>query len=58
MIVAALALLIDGTLARDIFEYRIQSAAGWVSLLLILAIYAVIAWTESAKKNEKENNRK
>ncbi len=57
-ILVAVALIIDGTLARDIFDYRIESPAGWVSVLLILAIYAAIAWVESTKKNEKENNRK
>ena len=50
------AILIDGTLTRDIFDYGIHTAEGWVSLLLILAVAATVAWADSTKKSEKENN--
>lgn len=53
---AALALLLDGTLSYDIFDPRTLSFTGWLGLLLILLMCVTIAWAESPKKDEKDNN--
>lgn len=56
LIVAATALILDGMLTYDIFDYRIDSFAQWMTLLLIIAILGAIFWADSAKNNEKKNN--
>lgn len=57
-ILMVLALLLDGTLSYDIFDLNMLSFTGGLGLLLVLIICGAIAWAESAKKNEKENNRR
>ena len=56
IIVIALALGIDGTLTRDIFDYRIETVTGWLVLALIIAVVLVIVLANAAKKDDKENN--
>ncbi len=54
-IVIVLALIIDGTLTHDIFDYRLDSISAWLGLLLALVIFAIIALADSAKKDGKGN---
>ena len=56
LIVIALALGIDGTLTRDIFDYRIETVTGWLVLVLIIAVALVIVLANATKKGDKENN--
>ena len=56
LIVIALALGIDGTLTRDIFDYRIETVTGWLVLVLIIAVALVIVLANSNKKGDKEHN--
>lgn len=56
IIVIALALGIDGTLTRDIFDYRIETVTGWLVLVLIIAVALIIVLANAAKKDDKENN--
>ena len=56
IILIALALGIDGTLTRDIFDYRIETVTGWLVLALIIAVVLVIVLANAAKKNDKGNN--
>ncbi len=56
IILIALALGIDGTLTRDIFDYRIETVTGWLVLVLIIAVALVIVLANATKKGDKENN--
>ncbi len=56
LIVTAAAVLVDGTLTHDIFDYRIDSFATGAVFILVLVICGSIAWAESAKSDKKENN--
>jgi hypothetical protein len=56
LIVTAAAVLADGTLTHDIFDYRIDSFTKGAVLILVLVICGSIAWADSAKSNKKENN--
>jgi len=51
LIVAILALAFDGTLAKDIFDYKISSFTDWLLLILIIVILFTIAWANSTKNN-------
>ncbi|QPJ64886.1 MAG: hypothetical protein G3M78_05600 [Candidatus Nitrohelix vancouverensis] len=48
LIVAAL--LIDGNLARDIFDYRIDTFREWIAVVAIFFVIAFIAYGEFTKK--------
>jgi len=56
LIVTAAAVLVDGTLTNDIFDYRIDSFTKGAVFMLILVICGSIAWADSAKNGKKENN--
>jgi len=51
LIVVILALAFDGTLAKDIFDYKISSFTDWLLLILIIVILFAIAWANSTKNN-------
>ncbi len=56
LIVTATAVLVDGTLTHDIFDYRIDSFTKGAVFILVLVICGSIAWADSAKSDKKENN--
>ena len=49
LIVTILALAFDGTLAKDIFDYKISSFTDWLLLIMIIVILVTIAWADSTK---------
>ena len=49
IIIAALAIFIDGTLTHDIFDYRIDSFSKWATILLIIGIFVTLAWPKDGK---------
>lgn len=49
LLITVLALVFDGTLAKDIFDYRIESFTDWVLVIMIIAILLSISWANSAK---------
>tara|TARA_B100000029_G_scaffold161436_1_gene157408 strand:+ start:332 stop:514 length:183 start_codon:yes stop_codon:yes gene_type:complete len=53
LIVTILALGFDGTLAKDIFDYKISSFADWLLLILIIAVLGAIAWADSPNNDQK-----
>ena len=56
IIIATFAIFIDGTLTHDIFDYRIDSFPKWAIIILIVGIFASIAWPKNTKNNENKNN--
>ena len=54
-VVAVLAL--DGTLAKDIFDYGIHTVSGWLGLALTIGIVLTLIWAESTKTHHDKNNR-
>jgi hypothetical protein len=50
------AIAIDGTLARDIFDYEIHSFSGWLGLALIIGIFLTLLWAETPKPPHNKNN--
>ena len=59
IIIAALAIFVDGTLAHDIFDYRIDSFSKWATILLIIGIFLTLAWSKDGKnKTTPPNNTK
>jgi len=56
-VVAVLAL--DGTLAKDIFDYGIHTVSGWLGLALVVGIVLTLAliWAESTKTHHDKNTR-
>jgi len=55
-VVAALAF--DGTLAKDIFDYKINTLSGWLGLVLIVGISLTLFLAESTKPHQNKNTRK
>jgi hypothetical protein len=53
LILAALALLFDGTLSFDILDFRLDSFTDWLGFFLAVVIIVSIAWAESPKKDNK-----
>jgi len=53
LILPALALLLDGALSFDIFDFRLDSFTDWFGFFLVVIIFVTIAWAESPKKNNK-----
>jgi len=49
IIIAALAIFIDGTLTHDIFDYRIDSFSKWATILLIIGIFVTLVWPKDGK---------
>jgi hypothetical protein len=52
-IVVALAL--DGTLAKDIFDYGIHSVSGWLGLALAIGIFVTLILAEATKSHHDKN---
>ncbi len=53
LIVTILALVFDGTLAKDIFDYKITSFTDLLLLIMIIGILITIAWADSTKNDHK-----
>jgi len=53
LIVTILALGFDGTLAKDIFDYKINSFSDLLLLILIIAVLGAIAWADSPNNDQK-----
>ena len=53
LIVTILALAFDGTLTKDIFDYKISSFTDWLLIIMIIAILVTIAWADSTKTDHK-----
>ena len=51
LIATILALAFDGTLAKDIFDYKISSFTDWLLLILIIVILITIVWADSTKND-------
>ena len=48
-----LALAFDGTLAKDIFDYKVSSFTDWLLIIMIIGILLTIAWADSTKNDHK-----
>ena len=46
-----LAIAFDGTLAKDIFDYRISTFTDWVLVIMIVGVVLTISWANSAKND-------
>jgi hypothetical protein len=57
LIFVLIALALDGTLAKDIFEYRIRTVSGWMGLALAIGIFITLIWAESTKSHHDKNTR-
>jgi hypothetical protein len=55
LIIAVLALAFDGTLSKDIFDYKLSGFTDWLTAILIIAILLTIAWVDSAKSDDNKN---
>ena len=55
LIIAVLALVFDGTLSKDIFDYQLSSFTDWLTAILIITILLTIAWADSAKSDNNKN---
>ncbi|MBC8285773.1 MAG: hypothetical protein H8E32_18315 [Nitrospinae bacterium] len=55
LIVTVLALAFDGSLAKDIFDYKLSSFTDWLLLIMIIFILVTIAWANSAKTEQNKN---
>jgi uncharacterized membrane protein (DUF485 family) len=50
-------LALDGTLAKDIFDYGINTVSGWLGLALVVGIVLALIWVEPAKTHHDKNTR-
>ncbi|MBT3508959.1 MAG: hypothetical protein HN472_05365 [Nitrospina sp.] len=57
LIFVVVALALDGTLAKDIFDYGIQTVSGWMGLALLIGILITLYWAESTKSHHDKNTR-
>jgi hypothetical protein len=48
---------LDGTLAKDIFDYGIHTVSGWLGLALTIGIVLTLIWAGSTKTHHDKNNR-
>lgn len=55
LIIVVFALAFDGTLSKDIFDYKLSSFTDWLSAILIIAILLTIGWVDSANNDDNEN---
>ena len=58
IIIAALAIFVDGTLTHDIFDYRIDSFSKWATIFLIIGIFLTLAWPKYDKNKTSLPNNK
>ena len=58
IIIAALAIFVDGTLTHDIFDYRIDSFSKGATILLIIGIFVTLAWPKDGKNKTSLPNNK
>lgn len=50
------ALIIDGTLTYDIFDFREETRGGWMMILLAGFLLAIVAIADSSKKHDDKDN--
>ena len=58
LLITVLAVAFDGTLDKDIFEYKINSFTDWVLVIMIISILLSIAWANSTKDDRDKNTPK
>ena len=58
IIIAALAIFVDGTLTHDIFDYRIDSFSKWATIFLIIGIFLTLACSKNGKNKTTLPNNK
>ena len=58
IIIAAVAIFVDGTLTHDIFDYRIDSFSKWATILLIIGIFLTLAGSKNGKNKTTLPNNK
>jgi undecaprenyl pyrophosphate phosphatase UppP len=58
IIIAVVAIFIDGTLTHDIFDYRIDSFSKWATIFLIFGIFVTLAWFKNGKNKTSLPNNK
>ncbi len=58
LLIVALAVALDGWLTYDFLDFRIDTPAKWLGVLLALILVAVIYWAEATKKSGQKNNRR
>ena len=51
------AIVFDGALEKDIFDYRIHTPSGWLGLVLITGILLTLVWADTTKTHREKNNR-
>ena len=57
LIFVVVALALDGTLAKDIFDYGIHTVSGWLGLALTIGIVLTLIWAGSTKTHHDKNTR-
>ena len=57
LIFVVVALALDGTLAKDIFDYGIHTVSGWLGLALAVGIVLTLIWAKSTKTHHDKNTR-
>ena len=57
LIFILVALALDGTLAKDIFDYGIHTVSGWLGLALTVGIVLTLIWAKSTKTHHDKNTR-
>ena len=55
ILIIAILLAVDGALTYDIFDYRVDSLPKLLAVLILIFIFAGIAWADSSKKHEDKN---
>ncbi len=55
LIVIVIALAFDGTLAKDIFDYQLNTFTDWLTATLIIVVLVTIGWVDSAKNDDNKN---
>jgi len=56
ILLVIIALLIDGTLTYDIFDFREETEGGWLLFLLGIFLLSVIALVDSPTNNGDKDN--
>jgi hypothetical protein len=58
LIFVVVALALDGSLAKDIFDYSIHTLSGWMGLVLTIGILVTLIWADSTNTHHNKNTRK
>ncbi len=55
-LLVGLALIIDGTMTYDVFEFREETRGGWMMVLLAVILLVIIFVADTSKKHEDKDN--